>query len=233
MTVPVLIQAVLLVLTVFCVVGWKRVGCCPLQHNIMSPCVAKMSPLSFNECFVLMRILFDTACWLLFESPCCLFLEMASKCLSENLWLSRHNSALSGVRGRPTVWAWRILRCHMCVLVGLVRVLVVPPQTLITPYSNILLFQRTHPPSDMNSPHLPRSNDVLVELYETLKHWIVQRWFVPLFTDISPAELDALWREPPYTLGGANEHFSEKDIMTEGRVCCTEQRNIWIGSKPH
>lgn len=161
MTVPVLIQAVLLVLTVFCVVGWKRVGCCPLQHNIMSPCVAKMSPLSFNECFVLMRILFDTACWLLFESPCCLFLEMASKCLSENLWLSRHNSALSGVRGRPTVWAWRVLRCHMCVLVGLVRVLVVPPQTLITPYSNILLFQRTHPPSDMNSPHLPRSNDVL------------------------------------------------------------------------
>ncbi|XP_037317814.2 SH3 domain and tetratricopeptide repeat-containing protein 2 isoform X2 [Pungitius pungitius] len=35
-------------------------------------------------------------------------------------------------------------------------------------------------------------------------------------TDISPAELDALWREPPYTLGGANEHFSGNDIMTQG-----------------
>ncbi|XP_044062330.1 SH3 domain and tetratricopeptide repeat-containing protein 2 isoform X2 [Siniperca chuatsi] len=34
--------------------------------------------------------------------------------------------------------------------------------------------------------------------------------------DISPAELDALWREPPYTLGRANEHFSGNDIMTEG-----------------
>ncbi|XP_029297799.1 SH3 domain and tetratricopeptide repeat-containing protein 2 isoform X2 [Cottoperca gobio] len=34
--------------------------------------------------------------------------------------------------------------------------------------------------------------------------------------DISPAELDALWREPPYTLGGAHEHFSENDIMTQG-----------------
>ncbi|XP_059201721.1 SH3 domain and tetratricopeptide repeat-containing protein 2 [Centropristis striata] len=34
--------------------------------------------------------------------------------------------------------------------------------------------------------------------------------------DISPAELDALWREPPYTLGGANEHFSGNDIMTQG-----------------
>ncbi|CAJ1058195.1 SH3 domain and tetratricopeptide repeat-containing protein 2 [Xyrichtys novacula] len=32
--------------------------------------------------------------------------------------------------------------------------------------------------------------------------------------DISPAELDALWREPPYTLGG--EHFSGNDIMTQG-----------------
>ncbi|KAM7389497.1 hypothetical protein PAMP_023473 [Pampus punctatissimus] len=36
------------------------------------------------------------------------------------------------------------------------------------------------------------------------------------FTDISPAELDALWREPPYTLGGTNEHFSGNDIMTQG-----------------
>uniref|UniRef100_A0A3P9LUX4 SH3 domain and tetratricopeptide repeats 2 n=2 Tax=Oryzias latipes TaxID=8090 RepID=A0A3P9LUX4_ORYLA len=36
------------------------------------------------------------------------------------------------------------------------------------------------------------------------------------FTDMSPAELDALWREPPYTLGGTNEHFSGNDIMTEG-----------------
>ncbi|KAM9850355.1 SH3 domain and tetratricopeptide repeat-containing protein 2 [Aulostomus maculatus] len=34
--------------------------------------------------------------------------------------------------------------------------------------------------------------------------------------DISPAELDALWREPPYTLGGTNEHFSGNGIMTEG-----------------
>ncbi|XP_035524957.1 SH3 domain and tetratricopeptide repeat-containing protein 2 isoform X3 [Morone saxatilis] len=34
--------------------------------------------------------------------------------------------------------------------------------------------------------------------------------------DISPAELDALWREPPYTLGGANEHFSGNGIMTQG-----------------
>ncbi|XP_053180290.1 SH3 domain and tetratricopeptide repeat-containing protein 2 isoform X1 [Scomber japonicus] len=36
------------------------------------------------------------------------------------------------------------------------------------------------------------------------------------FTDISPAELDALWREPPYTLGGTNEHFSGNDTMTQG-----------------
>ncbi|XP_061901629.1 LOW QUALITY PROTEIN: SH3 domain and tetratricopeptide repeat-containing protein 2-like [Entelurus aequoreus] len=36
------------------------------------------------------------------------------------------------------------------------------------------------------------------------------------FTDISPAELDALWREPSYTLGGTNDHFSGNDIMTEG-----------------
>ncbi|KAM4554997.1 SH3 domain and tetratricopeptide repeat-containing protein 2 isoform 1-T1 [Odontesthes bonariensis] len=34
--------------------------------------------------------------------------------------------------------------------------------------------------------------------------------------DISPAELDALWREPPYTFGGTNEHFSGNDIMTQG-----------------
>ncbi|XP_074504260.1 SH3 domain and tetratricopeptide repeat-containing protein 2 isoform X2 [Sebastes fasciatus] len=34
--------------------------------------------------------------------------------------------------------------------------------------------------------------------------------------DISPAELDALWREPPYTLGDTNEHFSGNDIMTQG-----------------
>ncbi|KAL6117915.1 sh3tc2 [Pungitius sinensis] len=38
----------------------------------------------------------------------------------------------------------------------------------------------------------------------------------PQHTDISPAELDALWREPPYTLGEANEHFSGNDIMTQG-----------------
>ncbi|KAI3351924.1 hypothetical protein L3Q82_020750 [Scortum barcoo] len=36
------------------------------------------------------------------------------------------------------------------------------------------------------------------------------------FTDISPAELDALWREPPYTLGGAHEYFSGNDIMAQG-----------------
>ncbi|XP_061643517.1 SH3 domain and tetratricopeptide repeat-containing protein 2 isoform X2 [Phyllopteryx taeniolatus] len=35
-------------------------------------------------------------------------------------------------------------------------------------------------------------------------------------TDISPAELDALWREPPYALGGTHEHFSGNYIMTEG-----------------
>ncbi|KAM7417999.1 hypothetical protein PAMA_017573 [Pampus argenteus] len=35
-------------------------------------------------------------------------------------------------------------------------------------------------------------------------------------SDISSAELDALWREPPYTLGGTNEHFSGNDIMTQG-----------------
>ncbi|XP_034070856.1 SH3 domain and tetratricopeptide repeat-containing protein 2 isoform X2 [Gymnodraco acuticeps] len=34
--------------------------------------------------------------------------------------------------------------------------------------------------------------------------------------DISPAELDALWREPPYTLGEAHVHFSGNDIMTQG-----------------
>ncbi|KAM8848788.1 SH3 domain and tetratricopeptide repeat-containing protein 2 isoform 2-T2 [Synchiropus picturatus] len=36
------------------------------------------------------------------------------------------------------------------------------------------------------------------------------------FTDISPAELDALWREPSYTFGGTNDHFSGNNIMTEG-----------------
>ncbi|XP_029966978.1 SH3 domain and tetratricopeptide repeat-containing protein 2-like isoform X1 [Salarias fasciatus] len=34
--------------------------------------------------------------------------------------------------------------------------------------------------------------------------------------DISPAELDALWREPPYTLGGTSEHFSGNGVMTQG-----------------
>ncbi|KAF7231487.1 transcript variant X2 [Nothobranchius furzeri] len=34
--------------------------------------------------------------------------------------------------------------------------------------------------------------------------------------DISPAELDALWREPLYTLGGTNEHFSGSSNMTQG-----------------
>lgn len=42
----------------------------------------------------------------------------------------------------------------------------------------------------------------------------LMKLFVYIFTDISPAELDALWREPPYTLGG--EHFSGNDIMTQG-----------------
>ncbi|XP_034037041.1 SH3 domain and tetratricopeptide repeat-containing protein 2 isoform X2 [Thalassophryne amazonica] len=36
------------------------------------------------------------------------------------------------------------------------------------------------------------------------------------FTDISSAELDALWREPAYTLGGTSEHFLGNDIMTQG-----------------
>ncbi|XP_064875948.1 SH3 domain and tetratricopeptide repeat-containing protein 2-like isoform X1 [Oncorhynchus nerka] len=34
--------------------------------------------------------------------------------------------------------------------------------------------------------------------------------------DISPAELDALWREPPYTLAGTNEHFPGNDVMNPG-----------------
>ncbi|KAM9741402.1 SH3 domain and tetratricopeptide repeat-containing protein 2 isoform 2-T2 [Menidia menidia] len=34
--------------------------------------------------------------------------------------------------------------------------------------------------------------------------------------DISPAELDALWREPTYTIGGTNEHFSGNEKMTQG-----------------
>eukprot|EP00063_Salmo_salar_P093698 XP_014068533.1 PREDICTED: SH3 domain and tetratricopeptide repeat-containing protein 2-like isoform X1 [Salmo salar] len=38
----------------------------------------------------------------------------------------------------------------------------------------------------------------------------------PLFPDISPAELDALWREPPYTLAGTNEHFTGNDVTNRG-----------------
>ncbi|XP_059919096.1 SH3 domain and tetratricopeptide repeat-containing protein 2 isoform X2 [Gadus macrocephalus] len=34
--------------------------------------------------------------------------------------------------------------------------------------------------------------------------------------DISPAELDALWREQPYALGGSNDHFPGNYIMTKG-----------------
>ncbi|KAK6299241.1 hypothetical protein J4Q44_G00307510 [Coregonus suidteri] len=34
--------------------------------------------------------------------------------------------------------------------------------------------------------------------------------------DIFPAELDALWREPPYTLAGANEHFPGNDLLNPG-----------------
>ncbi|CAL8357544.1 unnamed protein product [Merluccius merluccius] len=34
--------------------------------------------------------------------------------------------------------------------------------------------------------------------------------------DISPAELDALWREPPYALGGTNEHFPGNYTMAKG-----------------
>lgn len=41
MTVLVLTQAVLLVLTVLCVVGWKRIGCCPLR--LMSCCIVLLS----------------------------------------------------------------------------------------------------------------------------------------------------------------------------------------------
>ncbi|KAK6298075.1 hypothetical protein J4Q44_G00311300 [Coregonus suidteri] len=37
-----------------------------------------------------------------------------------------------------------------------------------------------------------------------------------LFPDISPAELDALWREPPYTLAGTNKHFPGNDVMNPG-----------------
>ncbi|XP_030621411.1 SH3 domain and tetratricopeptide repeat-containing protein 2 [Chanos chanos] len=36
------------------------------------------------------------------------------------------------------------------------------------------------------------------------------------FSDISPAEFDALWSEPPYTLPGASELFPGNDIMTTG-----------------
>ncbi|KAL0973817.1 hypothetical protein UPYG_G00211590 [Umbra pygmaea] len=34
--------------------------------------------------------------------------------------------------------------------------------------------------------------------------------------DFSSAELDALWREPPYTLTGTNEHFPGSDVQTPG-----------------
>nr|XP_023677060.1 SH3 domain and tetratricopeptide repeat-containing protein 2 isoform X1 [Paramormyrops kingsleyae] len=37
-----------------------------------------------------------------------------------------------------------------------------------------------------------------------------------LVSDISPADLDALWTEPPYTLDAANEIFTGNDIMTTG-----------------
>lgn len=37
-----------------------------------------------------------------------------------------------------------------------------------------------------------------------------------LSLDISPADLDALWSEPPYTLNAANEIFTGNDIMTTG-----------------
>ncbi|KAG9346789.1 hypothetical protein JZ751_007108 [Albula glossodonta] len=44
--------------------------------------------------------------------------------------------------------------------------------------------------------------------------------------DISPAELDALWREPPYTLAGANELFSGNDIMTTGEEDHSPDQNV-------
>lgn len=39
MTVLVMTQAVLLVLTVLRLAGWKRIGCCPLQPHVMLHCL--------------------------------------------------------------------------------------------------------------------------------------------------------------------------------------------------
>ncbi|XP_034147573.1 SH3 domain and tetratricopeptide repeat-containing protein 2 isoform X3 [Esox lucius] len=51
----------------------------------------------------------------------------------------------------------------------------------------------------------------------------------PLFPDISPAELDALWREPPYTLTGTNEHFPGNDILTTGAEGEEEELGVESG----
>uniref|UniRef100_A0A6Q2YTR9 SH3 domain-containing protein n=1 Tax=Esox lucius TaxID=8010 RepID=A0A6Q2YTR9_ESOLU len=47
--------------------------------------------------------------------------------------------------------------------------------------------------------------------------------------DISPAELDALWREPPYTLTGTNEHFPGNDILTTGAEGEEEELGVESG----
>lgn len=48
---------------VFCVVGWKRMGSCPLQHHVMLHCVAKLCiPLCLCESFA-GYLSTDTACW--------------------------------------------------------------------------------------------------------------------------------------------------------------------------
>lgn len=39
----------------------------------------------------------------------------------------------------------------------------------------------------------------------------------PLSIDLSAAELDALWNEPPYALTGANELFLGNDVMATGK----------------
>ncbi|KAG5853482.1 hypothetical protein ANANG_G00073920 [Anguilla anguilla] len=52
--------------------------------------------------------------------------------------------------------------------------------------------------------------------------------------DVSPAELDALWREPPYTSGGANELFPGNDIMTtdKGEDDQVSDQSVEVEPKP-
>ncbi|XP_064181352.1 SH3 domain and tetratricopeptide repeat-containing protein 2 isoform X2 [Anguilla rostrata] len=52
--------------------------------------------------------------------------------------------------------------------------------------------------------------------------------------DVSPAELDALWREPPYTSAGANELFPGNDIMTtdKGEDDQVSDQSLAVEPKP-